>query len=136
MTSTELSNWILNNYGRGQRLAFVADYNATAEVLGAEPVSADALNHWLYDRKPPAEVRGMNFSAFLELVLQRKQEPSTTARIYNVTLPVDAATAQAIDEIAGESGVSAETFLRTTLYAAVGDEVSIHRNGKRKRRKN
>ncbi len=133
MNQSDFKTWLTASYPHGRRLNFVADYNQVAEPLGARPVSAALINHWMHDRQPPAQVAGMPFDRFLALVLERRgaQQPATT---YLVHLAVDEPTKDALEEIAA-NGTSVEDFLRCVLLAAVEDEVSIHHKAAEKRRK-
>ena len=132
MDKFDFPRWLRDNYGRGQRLAFVADFNAVAESLGASPISLGAngklppaLNNWLC-RNPPAQYGGLPFEQFLALVLQRKDTVIQVAKIYRLAVPVDKEMMEFLEAEAAESGTKPEHFLLTTLLGQLDDELEIH----------
>lgn len=65
MNTEEIERTAIHEAGRGQRLAFVTDYNAVAADMGDSPITLDALENWLY-RQPPQRKQ---FEQMLDLVL-------------------------------------------------------------------
>ena len=139
MNASTLSTWLREHgYARGahsiNRAAFLCDANAALESLSAPEIAAHDLNNWLNsERGPVAQIAGRTFDDFLEYVLRQKSEP--VARVYRVEFHADEATAQALEEIAAGGTGRVEDFLRTTLLAAVEDEIQIHRAARRSRKR-
>jgi len=132
MTSSELRKWLEVYYGRGQRLAFVADYNAAASAIGDEPITLDGLENWLY-RHPP---QGRRFEQMLDMVLTWREHSKPVAKVYTITLPVSAERQQLIKEIAGDGEHAPEGFLRFLLNSALDNEIERHQAAARRLRGN
>jgi len=122
MTAKEFRQWLAEHYGRGQRLAFVTDYNAMAEGLGDVPITMDALENWLY-RQPP---QGRRFEQTLDLVLTWRQSAKPTINVYTINYPVTAEQQQMLKEVAGDGENAIPLFLRSCLEWAVQDEIKVH----------
>lgn len=135
MTSGELKKWLEEHYGRGQRLAFVTDYNAVAADLGDDPITLDAVENWLY-RNPP---QGRRFEQTLDLVLTWRKSAQPIIKTYTVNIPVTAETDQLIKEMGGDDGkYASDVFLRGLVDRALNREIeeylaAIREPKKRKR---
>jgi hypothetical protein len=122
MTKSDLKKWIEEHYGRGQRLAFVTDYNRMAAALGDDPITLDALENWLY-RQPP---QGKRFEQTLDLVLSWRENAKPIVKVYTVDIPVTAEQQQLIKEMAGDGVYAPEVFLRGMVNGALQEEIEAH----------
>jgi len=127
MTNKELAKWLRAHYQRGSqinRIAFLADVDATLEALGAEPISLAQINHWL-SRNPPADIAGRSFEEFLALTLERKDNPEAPARIYTVSLALSAEEDKILRRTAKRARSTPEVFLGLCLRIGFEDECGI-----------
>lgn len=120
MTSSELKKWLEEHYGRGQRLAFVTDYNAVAADMGDPPITLDAVENWLY-RQPPARLEQT-----LDLVLAWREESKPIVKTYTVDIPVTAERQEIIKEMAGDGVYAPEVFLRGMVARSLDREIKAH----------
>jgi hypothetical protein len=131
MTSTGLKEWLEEHYGRGQRLAFVTDYNRVTADLGDDPITLDGLENWLY-RQPP---QGRHFEQILDLVLVWRESSKPIVTTYTVHIPVTAERQQLIKEMAGDGEYAPEVFLRAMVDRALNYEIEAHLNWIKESRK-
>jgi len=125
MTSTDLKKWLEEHYGRGQRLAFVTDYNAVAADFGDDPITLDALENWLY-RNPP---QGRRFEQTLDLILAWRESSKPIVKTFTVNIPVTAERLQLIKEMGGDDGkYASEVFLRGLVNRALDREIEEYLN--------
>jgi hypothetical protein len=143
MTKTEFKEWLKTNYQHGHAEQFARDFNAVARLLGAKTIAesrgklSPTATTWAHrEGGLPESYAGLPFEEFLAKVLEWRAEPPAAA--YTLVFVADAETADALQEIADGGTGDVADFLRTTLQAAVEDEVEIHRNRQlypRRRRK-
>lgn len=123
MTSTELKKWIAEHYGRGGRRDFIRDYNKIAVAIGEPEIKWRALRNWMDEqglyRRPPRKLGALDFEDVLRLILERKQNPDAVARVYTLTLPVDARQEKAIEKRAWNSGCTPDEWLKQILENAI-----------------
>lgn len=130
MTQFEFKLWLATHYKRGQkqfdRLLFLAHFGEVAESCGATPINDSTLNNWLTEgRNPPDYYGGLPFEQFLELVLERKNNPTPPAAIYTVQIALSEAENQALIETAQQAESTPEDFLRLCLRIGFEDECGI-----------
>jgi hypothetical protein len=127
MTTTELTTWLTTNYPRGEginRLAFVADVDATLAALGAEPISLSQLNNWL-SRTPPETLAGRAFDQFLALVLERRDNPERAAAIYTINFAVSAQENEVLLKTAKRAKATPQAFLELCTRIGFEDQTGL-----------
>lgn len=119
MTPSQFRKWLHQHYDRKQPRPFLADFNAVAQAIGAPQITWAAVNHWMYERTPPAKCGPLTFEEILQMILERRANPGSASRMYTVLLTVDAQQEKAIEKRAWNSGCSPEEWLRMMLEAAI-----------------
>ncbi len=131
MTKDQFKDWLSENYGRGQRLAFVAHFNEVAKSLSAPPISegaanklAPAVNNWL-TRNPPVQYDGIPFERFLTLVLERKNNPKPPAKIYSVEIALTERENKILHKTAKQAMSTPEQFLALCLRIGFENQTGL-----------
>lgn len=133
MNQSQFKSWLQDHYplrASINRKAFLAAFNAAARLYGGESITAAALNNWLH-RKPPSKWAGMPLADFLEVV--RGIEVMKVAKVYRLSLPVDAEQMAALEAMGTDSGGSVETLLQCEMLGLVEQMVEDWEKAQRKR---
>lgn len=121
MTRDELKAWVESRFGARGWLAFSAHVNAALESQGQKPVSASAVQNWLFDenRQPPKRV-----ASLLPLIDARLANPEKP-RLYQITIALSEAEDKALKRAAKRAHQSPEQMLQLCTRIGMEEELGI-----------